>query len=379
MPMALTAPDAEPFDDAVVGLSGQDLARVINVLPLALVLTTPQGEIEIVNQRAERMFGYAAGELRGRQLDELLPPRFRSLLDLRQGVMTNACSPGGGKGWALWGLNHDGTEFPLEIDVNPIELDRVPMLLANMLDLTARHATERDRQERQRELERTNADLEEFAYAASHDLKAPLRAIAHLVQWISEDTAPTASRDTTENLRLLEGRVARLQLLLDGLLDYSRIGRNADPPVEDVDVAELVKEIVALQAPPPGFAIACEGDMPVMRTHRPALLAVLANLLNNAVKHHDRSEGHVSVSAQREEGVWTFRVTDDGPGIPPQYHDRIFVIFQTLAARDEVESSGIGLAIVKKRVTNHGGQIRVESAPPARGTSFVFTWKESVA
>ena len=105
---------------------------------------------------------------------------------------------------------------------------------------------------------------------------------------------------------------------------------------------------------------------------------MLENLISNALKHHDRDTGHVTVSMRRVDGEAEFRVADDGPGIAPKFHDRIFVIFQTLARRDEVETSGIGLAIVKKRVTDNGGRIRVESAPPARGTTFVFTWKEAM-
>ena len=231
---------------------------------------------------------------------------------------------------------------------------------------------------RQRELERSNADLEEFAYAASHDLKAPLRAIGHLAQWIGEDLGTTANHDTTENLRLLQGRVTRLQALLDGLLAYSRVGRHTDTVVEEVNIVELVSDIVALLAPPPGFVVACEGDMPLLRTHRMPIEVVLTNLISNGLKHHDRDEGRITVTMQLADGVAEFRVRDDGPGIAPRFHDRIFVIFQTLASRDDVESSGIGLAIAKKRVQAHGGRIWVVSAPPARGSTFVFTWNEAI-
>jgi signal transduction histidine kinase len=119
--------------------------------------------------------------------------------------------------------------------------------------------------------------------------------------------------------------------------------------------------------------------MPPLRTHRASLLVVLQNLIGNAIKHHDRSDGHVSVTMRKQNGMAEFRVSDDGPGIAPRFHDRIFVIFQTLASRDEVEASGIGLAIVKKRVEGHGGRIWVESEPPARGTTFVFNWKEAAS
>ncbi len=221
--------------------------------------------------------------------------------------------------------------------------------------------------------------LEEFAYAASHDLKAPLRAIGHLAQWIGEDLGATASPETAENLTLLQGRVARLQLLLDGLLAYSRVGRHAYAAAEDVNIAELVRDIVALLAPPPGFVVTCQENLPPLRTHRMPIQVVLTNLISNGLKHHDRAEGRIKVAMQLANGVAEFRVSDDGPGISPRFHDRIFVIFQTLANRDDIESSGIGLAITKKKVMAHGGRIWVESAPPARGSTFVFTWNETAA
>ena len=119
--------------------------------------------------------------------------------------------------------------------------------------------------------------------------------------------------------------------------------------------------------------------MPVIRTHRAPLRVVLENLIGNALKHHDHAEGRITVAMRRVDGMVEFRVGDDGPGISPWFHDRIFMIFETLASREDVESSGIGLAVVKKKVEGHGGRIHVESAPPVRGATFVFTWKEAVA
>jgi light-regulated signal transduction histidine kinase (bacteriophytochrome) len=251
-------------------------------------------------------------------------------------------------------------------------------VLAGIIDVTARYEIEREKEQQRSELARSNADLEEFAYAASHDLKAPLRAISHLVQWIADDIEATANPDTLENLRLLRGRVARMQMLLDGLLAYSRVG-HTNLTIEDVDIGDVIREVVAMLAPPPGFIVACEGTMPVIHTHRVSIQAVLENLIGNGLKHHDRTEGRIDVHVRPVGEAIEFRIADDGPGIAAQYHDRIFLMFQTLASRDDVESSGIGLTIVKKKVQTHGGQIWVESAPPARGATFVFTWKGSVA
>ena len=117
--------------------------------------------------------------------------------------------------------------------------------------------------------------------------------------------------------------------------------------------------------------------MPVIRTHRTPMNVVLQNLVSNALKHHDRTEGCITLRVRKIDDIIEFRVTDDGPGIEPRFQDRVFTIFQTLKSRDDVESSGIGLAIVKKKVEIHGGRIWIESAPPARGTTFVFTWRET--
>lgn len=366
-------------------------SRMIEALPTALVLVGADGRIELMNRQAERMFGYDHAALHGKPLEVLLPERFRTgHAGQRRAFAAQPSARAMGAGLDLIGQRADGSEFPLEVQVNPIDIDGVPMVMAGVLDISARRDSDRREKEhrilhdqelvRQRlDLERSNSDLEDFAYVASHDLKAPLRAIGHLVGWIREDIEATAGAQTLENLRLLQGRVARLQMLLDGLLAYSRVGRNR-VMVEPVDIAELVHDIVTLLAPPPGFVVACEGDMGVIRTHRTPIRVVLENLITNGVKHHDRAEGRVGVAIRRVDAQTVeFRVSDDGPGIAERFHERIFVIFQTLESRDDVESSGIGLAIVKKKVQAHGGTVWVESKPPARGTSFVFTWQESPA
>ena len=365
--------------DSQSDLSSENrFARVVEASPVALLLVGGDGRVELANRQAVSMFGYDRAELQGMPLELLMPERFRGPhVGLRQRFMTSMSARLMGEGRELFGLRRDGTEFPLEISLNPADLDGNPKVLAGIVDITTRRQIEAEKEQQRLELARSNADLEEFAYVASHDLKAPLRGISHLVQWISEDIGTTASAETLDNLGMLRARVTRLQLLLDGLLAYSRVG-HTHTDVEAVDVAEVVEDVVALLAPPPGFTVGCEGEMPRLHTHRTPLRVVLENLISNALKHHDRSEGRITISMRMTDGVAKFRVSDDGPGIPERFHDRIFLIFQTLASRDDVESSGIGLAIVKKKVQAHGGQIRVESAPPARGTSFVFTWREAV-
>ncbi len=224
------------------------------------------------------------------------------------------------------------------------------------------------------DLERSNADLEEFAYTVAHDLKAPLRAIGHLTDWIGEDFKDSATLEAAQNLALLKSRVLRMQDLLAGLLVYSRVGQ-IDRTTEDVAVADVVSDIVSMQGIVANFAVTYEGEQIILRTQRVALQVVLENLIGNAVKHHDRPSGRIVVSTQRVDGLVEFRVADDGPGVAESCQLRVFGIFQTLRSRDDQESSGIGLAIVKRKVESHGGRIWIESAPPVRGATFVFTWK----
>jgi PAS domain S-box-containing protein len=361
-------------------LSAEDqVIRIVEASPTALVLAGRSGRIEMANGRAERMFGYDRTALHGKPLELLLPLRFRERhVNMRNDFFADMSPRKTGEGRDLFGLRKDGTEFPLEIGFNRIDCDGEPMVLAGIIDISTQRETERENEQQRRELARSNVDLEEFAYVASHDLKAPLRAISHLVQWIGDDIRAVANPETLENLELLQGRVARMQMLLDGLLNYSRVG-HSNSPIEDVDIAELVREVAAMLAPPSDFVVTCEGAMPVIRTDRMSIQVVLENLIGNGLKHHDRAEGRITVRARLVDEVTEIRVNDDGPGILPEYHERIFVMFQTLLSRDDVESSGIGLAIVKKKVQSHGGQVWVESAPPARGTTFVFTWKEAAS
>lgn len=223
-------------------------------------------------------------------------------------------------------------------------------------------------------LERSNRELDQFAYVTSHDLKAPLRGIANLAQWIEEDLGGQVPAEVREHLALLKGRVHRMEALIEGILQYSRAGR-AEGETEMVDTRALVHEIVDLLDPPEQVAIEV-GELPTILTPRLPLQQVLQNLVGNAVKHLGRAEGRVRVDARAHNGGWEFSVADDGPGIAPEYHERIFGIFQTLQARDKVEGTGIGLSLVKKIVEHRGGRVWVESQEGA-GATFRFTWPAS--
>ena len=251
---------------------------------------------------------------------------------------------------------------------------RVLGVVALLTDITERKGMERRLAVQKRDLTRSNEELEQFAYVASHDLKAPLRGIENLVGWIEEDLEGTLTGETRTNMDLLRSRVRRLESLLDDLLAYSRAGRS-EATFETIDVGGLVEDLVALISPPEGFTVQGSTSLPTLRSARTPLTQALQNLIGNAIKHHDRpAEGHVWVDARDDGETIEFSVADDGPGVPPQYRDRVFGMFQTLRPRDEVEGSGMGLAIVRKLVDRQGGSIWIADGRNGRGADVRFTW-----
>ena len=221
-------------------------------------------------------------------------------------------------------------------------------------------------------LQERNRELDQFAYVASHDLKAPLRGIASLAQWIEDDLGVQLTDEVRKHLELLRGRVQRMERLINGLLQYSRVGRTVGT-LSAVEVDQLLAETIDLLAPPPTATIKITTPMPTLYTERLLLHQVFANLIGNALKHHPGPTITLQISAQRSGPFYRFVVTDDGPGIAPQFHQRIFTIFQTLAPRDTFECSGMGLALVKKIVEHQGGQVSLESEE-GKGATFFFTW-----
>ena len=225
-------------------------------------------------------------------------------------------------------------------------------------------------------LAHSNRDLDQFAYVASHDLKAPLRGISSLATWIEEDLGTRLDDDIASHLRLLRSRVERLELLIEGILAYSRAGK-ARSPAAPVEVRGLVARVIELVAPPPEVEIEiADGPWPEVSTIAVQLEQVWMNLIGNAIKHGRNSRGTGKVVLRclgLDDGAWHFTVADDGPGIAPEFQDRIFGMFQRLQSRDEVEGAGIGLAVVRKLVTVHRGKVWAE-APPTGGTTMHFTW-----
>ncbi len=229
------------------------------------------------------------------------------------------------------------------------------------------------------ELERSNRELDEFAYIASHDLKSPLRGIDQLANWIAEDLEGSLTTETRRNLALMSTRVKRMDRLLSDLLAYSQVGRRKEA-LGIVDVEVLANDLFSLCSPPEGFSLKVTNDLPRFGTLVAPFEQILRNLINNAIKHHDRDDGVITVGCKpaANDAFYEFFVQDDGPGIDPKYHELVFKMFKSLRPRDEVEGSGIGLALIEKSVKTYGGQVSLASQV-GEGTVFSFTWPKKVS
>lgn len=215
-----------------------------------------------------------------------------------------------------------------------------------------------------------NLELDRFSHIVSHDLKAPLRGIRNLSEWIEEDLADKLTEDIKDHLRLQRGRISRMENLIDGLLQYARVGRQ-NAPIETVDVRQLLEEVIDSINPPAIFAIAID-KMPIITTQRLFLEQVFSNLISNGIKHHPRLDGKVTISVREQELFYEFSVADNGAGIAPMAQSKIFDVFHTLNQANS-RNTGVGLAIVKKIVEERGGKITVESEV-GKGTTFLFQW-----
>lgn len=261
-------------------------------------------------------------------------------------------------------------------------------MLGVVLDITERKRTEEELQQTTQDLislnqelteatailQERNQELDQFVYIVSHDLKAPLRAISNLSQWIVDDIGDILPPENQQQMQLLQDRVTRMENLIDGLLNYSRINRT-DTATEIVDTQHLLEEIIDSLAPPESFTIEIQSKLPRLNTPRLPLSQVFANLISNAIKHHGRTDGKVTISAKELGKFYQFAVADNGKGIAPEHQEKVFAIFQTVG-NESKNNTGIGLAIVKKLVEKHGGKITLESQL-GQGTTFRFTWPKS--
>ncbi len=251
------------------------------------------------------------------------------------------------------------------------DLDLLSYVSDNIAMAIVRKRSEEKRIRLLKELESVNRELKDFAYVVSHDLKAPLRAIGSLANWLSSDYKDQLDDEGRELIQLLDSRVKRMHDLIEGILQYSRLGRVREEMVT-VNLNQIVPAVIDLLSPPAHISVKVETELPIITMEKTRIEQVFQNLINNAIKYMDKEKGEIRIGCEAEDGYWKFRVSDNGPGIEEKYFSKIFQIFQTLKPRDEYESTGVGLTLVKKIIEMYGGKIWLESEV-GKGTTFYFT------
>lgn len=232
-------------------------------------------------------------------------------------------------------------------------------------------------------LQNINQELQDFAYIVSHDLKAPLRAIDSLANWILTDYKDKFDDEGKAQMNMLMNRVKRMRDLIDGVLQYSRVGRVKEEKVE-IDINKVIEDVIEMLSPPGHIKIEIGSPLPVIRFEPTRIVQVFQNLIDNAIKYMDKPEGKIVITYHKpqgdhhkDDGYCVFSVKDNGPGIPEKDFDRIFQIFQTLNSRDKFESTGVGLSLVKKIIETHSGKVWVQSVL-GNGSEFFFKLPQSV-
>lgn len=324
-----------------------------------LLILNHDNFIEFANESARKILGLSTGApLQGKHIGDLSEASvsIQHLLDALAGECAESGSP------------EDGSYSIRLVRQSPGTRSLRTVVLHNTCSTKAAQTMMAHTQT----LERTNKELDQFAHIVSHDLKAPLRAINNLSMWLEEDLRGSLTGDNLDMLRKLRGRVTRMESLINGILEYSKVGRE-EIPNEIFDVRQLVSEVIELLAPPDHIRVTIDVPPGGLEAPKTMLIQVFSNLISNAIKYNNKSIGLIRVGGREMESHFEFVVEDNGPGIPPEFHEKIFMIFQTLQSRDKFESTGIGLTIVKRILEARGGSIRIES-PAGGGSSFIFTW-----
>lgn len=353
--------------------------------PDSIIILDSRARIVLVNTQTEKMFGYRREELLGKEIEMLVPERFRGQhIGNRNSYYANPHTRPMGMGLDLFVLCKDGSEMPVEISLSPLRLADGLFITSIIRDVTERkkyedyikninQELEARVQKRTEELARSNAELEQFAYVASHDLQEPLRMVASYTQLLAKRYQGRLDADADEFINYAVDGANRMQRLINDLLAYSRVstkGREFQP----TDCAEVLKRTLQnlqLAIEESGGTITHD-QLPTVMADGLQLSQVFQNLIANGLKFRADRPPHVHISAQRRETDWLFSVADNGIGIDPQYFDRIFIIFQRLHGPKDYTGSGIGLSICKKIVERHGGKIWVDSEY-GKGSTFYFT------
>lgn len=353
------------------------LRSIIDSIPAVVVLVDSKGVISLVNKQTEFLFGYSREELLGELVEKLIPKRFKKAHPgFRQSYLEQPTNRPMGKGRDLFGLRKDGTEFPIEIGLNPIETKDDVYIVAAIVDLTERNQTFERLHEANSALEASNIELQQFAYVASHDLQTPLRAICGYSQFLQSDCSEGLDSAGQKYLQRIVENTQRMQSLIQDLLAFSRVETKANP-FSKVNMNEVFDETLKMlafdevQAP-----CITKSELPIVYGDRSQLMQLLMNLIGNAIKYRGDSPLKVFVGAQRKEKDWIISVKDNGIGIESKYFTQIFEIFRRLHNKSQYPGTGIGLALARRIVHRHGGEVWVESTP-GKGSTFSFNLKSA--
>jgi PAS domain S-box-containing protein len=341
----------------------------------SVIIIDKFNNIEWVNDAFTQHTGYTFNEVIGKNPEDFLygpHTNKETVMNLMEKVIQGNSFSG-----EILKYHKQGHTFWHQLTITPI-FDKEGLISRYVRvgsEITERKLAEVRMAEYYKYLEKANKELDKFAYVVSHDLKAPLRAISNLTIWIEEDIGDNFTEDTKAHFNMLKGRVDRMEGLINGILDYSRADRVKTPNVE-VSVSELIAEIEEMVISDQKVKLSIKSELPVLFTEKMKLQQVFSNLISNAIKHNNKEFPTIDIYCNEDEDNYIFEVVDNGPGIEQQFHDKIFVIFQTLQARDTFESTGVGLAIVKKIVDEMGGKIWVESKLNVE-TRFILQWPKN--
>jgi PAS domain S-box-containing protein len=340
----------------------------------AIVTIDQQSRILFVNPAAGRIFGYEQAEMLGQSLTMLIPPHLRE--HHRAGLKRYIATGQKHLNWArveITGLHKSGAEIPVEISFGEFTAEGRHMFAAILRDVTERKRAEQELAQRAEELARSNAELEMFAYVASHDLQEPLRMVASYTQLLARRYKEKLDAEAHEFIGFAVDGASRMQQLIQDLLSYSRLTTKGKPrnltqseAVCNVALENLQKSIEDSRA------VVCVGPLPAVLADATQLTQLFQNLIGNAIKYRNERKPEIRVAAKPDGDEWLFSIQDNGIGIDPQYFERIFQMFQRLHTRAEYSGTGIGLALCRKIVERHGGRIWVESQP-GKGSTFLFT------
>ncbi len=367
--------------DRLVARSERRFRALLEAAPDAIVIVDWHGHIALVNAQAEALFRYRRDELIGQNVTELIPRRFRDVhREHQKHYLRDARVRPMGSGLELFGRRSDGSEFPIEISLSPLETDQGLLVTSAIRDVSARKEIEAQLTERaaalersNAALERSNADLEQFAYVASHDLSAPLRVISGFVELLRKRYEGRLDDDADEFIGHTVEGVRRMQSMIDDLLAYARV---ASPQAEPgrVESAEVVGRVLATLGDDiaASHADVSVDDLPAVRGEPTQVEQLFQNVIGNALKFTNSGRPRIDVSVTRQGEWWRFAVRDNGIGIDPAHAESAFQMFRRLNRPDEYPGTGIGLAICKRIVEHVGGQIGADPAPDG-GTILWFT------